>query len=357
MNKLNKLINLKSVALLTTFLLALSSFIVEPTEAVIQIPGVNYSKHETSSEASTETAVDPLPGTFFDGRITIRYNRLRVLPIDKNKSGWFGAFSHKPDTPFLDTGNGIFADADISANLLKNNEKLKVSKCNVQFPEKTVEFKNSKAPSQIIDCDGDVFDPFISLPLPGQSSTTSFKAREIFPDDDFFAVNFDFGDKGFTVDTKESFNFFGFSYQFNPQAFDDKVVGISLVKSGKGDVGLVAIEGFNVINCIPIGSSESKVATDRCGEPDIPLDVKYITRNLVLADSKNQDFSYDFKKKEGTFSTGEPFQLFNDSFLRNTNNKFPVLLKLVILILSTLIVSALLVIYFNPKTKNEKMTD
>ncbi len=315
MKKLNKKIHYKAVVGITVFLIALSGLIVDSAEAVIPIPGVNYSEHSTSDQADTETAVDPPPGTFFDGRITVRYNRLKVLPIDKNKSGWFGAFSNKPDTPFLDTGNGIFADADISANLLKENENLKVFRCNVQFKEKTVELKDSKAPRQIIECDGEVFDPFVSLPLPGQGSTTSFNPKELFPEDNFFAVSFDFGDKGFTVDTKENFNFFGFSYQFNQQAFDDRVVGISLVKSGTGDVGLVAIEGFNVINCIPLGSSESKVATDRCGETDVPLDVKYVTQNLISANSNNPNFSYNFKNKEGTLSSGEPFQLFDDSFL------------------------------------------
>lgn len=311
--------NLKAAVVGAVFLTALSGLVPESAEATIPIPGINYSAHHTHPDSdSGSTAVDPPPGTFFDGRFTLRHNRERVFPI--NEFGWFGAFSNQPNNPFLDTGNGTFADADIPANLLPPNENLNVSVCTVQF----IDFSQGESRNlePITECDGKFFNPFVGLPFPDDEFTPSFNPQELFPDDDFFAVNFDFGEEGLTLETKESFNFFGFSYEFNQEAFEDKVVGISLVESGTGDIGLVPLEGFNIINCIPQGSPESDVATDRCGELSTPLDVQYVTDAAILADSNNQGFVYDSTEKEGTLSNGNPFQLFDDSFLvRETVNE------------------------------------
>ncbi len=312
MTKLREVINFKAAVVGAVFLTALSSFVSESAEAAILIPGINYSSHHTHPDSdSGSTAVDPPPGTFFDGRITVRYNREKVFPI--NEFGWFGAFSNEPNTPFLDTGNGTFADADIPANLLPPSENLNVSVCTTQF----IDFSEGESSNlyPITRCDEDFFNPFVALPSPEDDFTPSFDPQELFPEDDFFAVSFDFGEEGLTIDTEGSFNFFGFSYQFNQEAFDDQVVGISLVESGTGDIGLVPIEGFNIINCIPQGSPESDFATDRCGEPDLPLDVEYVTQEPILSDSNNPDFFYDFDTREGTLSNGDPFQLFDDSFL------------------------------------------
>ena len=317
MTKLREVINFKAAVVGAIFLTALSGFVSESAEAGRGRSGRSVSEHVTNPDGTTDVILDPPAGTFFDGRITVRYNREKVFPI--NEFGWFGAFSNDPKAIFPDTGDGIFAEPNTSLKLLPPNENLTVSACNVQFtdfsyfPDLVPESSKS-----ITKCDGDFFNPLVSLRPPGEEFTSiSFTTEEfqrLFPNDDLFAVNFNF-ENGLTVDTQESFNFFGFSAQFNQEAFNDKVVGISLVESGTGDIGLVPVEGFNIINCIPQGSPDSKDATDRCGEPDFPSDIEYITDAIVLADSNNPDFSYNFDTREGTLSNGDPFQLFDDSFL------------------------------------------
>ena len=295
MNKLTEMIDFKAAVLKTVLLTILFGFFPKLAKAAILIPGINYSAHHTHQNSNQgATAVDPSAGVVFDGRITVRFDRNKVFPI--SEFGWFGAFSNQPDNSFLDTGDGIFADADIPANLLPPSENLNVSVCNVRFGDP-------------IGCD---FDPFVSLRIPGEEFSTIYFSPQDFLDDDFFAVNFDFGNEGLIINTDGSFNFFGFSYQFNQQAFDDRVVGISLVDSGTGDIGLVPIEGFNIINCIPQGSPDSNFATDRCGEPSTPLDVQYVTRSQILAASQVPGFSFNPGTNEGFLATGEPFQLFQN---------------------------------------------
>ncbi|MGK7934272.1 MAG: hypothetical protein AB4206_00455 [Xenococcaceae cyanobacterium] len=319
MTKLREVINFKAAVVGAIFLTALSGLVPESAEAGRGQAGSSHSEHAVTLPDGTIVILDPPGGTFFDGRITVRYDSERVLPISNDDSGWFGSFSSDPKATFPDTGDGIFANPDTSLKLLPPNENLTVSACNVQFtdfsyfPDLVPESSKS-----ITKCDGDFFNPLVSLRPPGEEFTSiSFTTEEfqrLFPNDDLFAVNFNF-ENGLTVDTQESFNFFGFSAQFNQEAFSDKVVGISLVESGTGDIGLFPFEGFNIINCVPQDSPDSKDATDRCGEPDFPSDIEYITDAIVLADSNNPDFSYNFDTREGTLSNGEPFQLFDDSFL------------------------------------------
>ena len=316
MDKLNKVMNLKALVAVTICLIALSSFISEPVQALANTRGNSESLH-CNADGTEYCDVDPSPGTFFDGRITIRFNRERVFPINQSNSSWFGIFSNQPQIPFPDIGDGLFA-SNTPFKLFKPNEALKVSYCSVRLKRNTLKLTDSNFFRQTIDCYGDAFNPFVSLPLSKQSPITFFNPQELFPNDDFLAVSFDFANKGITINTKKSFNFFGFSYQFNQKAFDNKVVGISLVKPGTGDIGLVPLEGFNIVNCIPQGSPKSKFATDRCGEQEFPLDLKFITQSEVVANSSHRGFFYDFNKKEGTLATGEPFQLFDDSFLEKT---------------------------------------
>lgn len=319
MIEFKKIANFKAAVVGALVLTALSGLVPESAEAGQAQVGISHSKHEIATPGGTIVILDPPPGTFFDGRITVRYDRNRVLPIRKDDSGWFGSFSNDPQATFPDTGDGIFADLNTPFNLLEPNDDLTESVCTVQF----IDFSDFPRPSPEnleprIQCDGEFFNPFFGLLSSEDESAPLFNPQELFPDDDFFAVNFNFED-GLTIDTEESFNFFGFSAQFDRKAFDNKVVGISLVESGTGDLGLVPLNGFNIINCIPQDSSGSSDDTDRCGEPDFPKDVSYVTDALVLADSNNPDFVYDFTNKEGTLSNGNPFQLFDDSFLPREN--------------------------------------
>ena len=255
---------LKKIITVTALGSLLTMGISSKVEASSIFPG-SWPDLSCKKDANEDCGADPPPGRFFEGRITLRYNR-DLLSI--SDFGWFGELSNQPQIPPPDTGEGPFIDPDVTLNFLPPNPQLETAACLSLLNEDT-----QQRETFTIDLNGEIigepcsFDLTESLILPGEEVPETLEPQ---PEDDIFAVSFKaISDEGLQINSTENFTFFGFSYELTPEAND--LVELQAVPLGTGDFGLFPSASFNTIICTP-ASGSGNVPLGTCGQEDPPSD-------------------------------------------------------------------------------------